>query len=125
VAQTKKKRQTKHRGNAAGVVEVRGRTGRPASPEEKKAQQRAQTKERRLARPPSWTTATRNSAMIGVLIFVVLLFENHSKSNALPSALIVAALAFFVYVPVGYYLEKIMWKRRMSKLAPTGSSRRK
>jgi hypothetical protein len=28
MAQTKKKRSTKHRGNAAGIVETRGRTGR-------------------------------------------------------------------------------------------------
>ena len=28
MAQTKRKRRTKHRGNAAGMVEARGRTGR-------------------------------------------------------------------------------------------------
>ena len=33
MAQTKRKRRTKHRGNAAGQVETRGRTGRPPSPD--------------------------------------------------------------------------------------------
>ena len=28
MAQTKRKRRTKHRGNAAGMIEVRGRTGK-------------------------------------------------------------------------------------------------
>ena len=35
MAQTKRKRQTKHRGNAAGVVESRGRTGRKPTADEK------------------------------------------------------------------------------------------
>ena len=35
MAQTKRKRQTKHRGNAAGVVEARGRTGRKPTAAEK------------------------------------------------------------------------------------------
>ncbi len=123
MAQTKKKRQTKHRGNAAGVVEVRGRTGRPPSPAEKKAQRRESARLERQLRPPSWRTATRNSALIAALIFVVLLVENHAKSNAVPSALIVAALAFVVYVPVGYYIERFMWRRRMDKAATTGPTR--
>ena len=35
MAQTRRKRQTKHRGNAAGVVESRGRTGRKPTAAEK------------------------------------------------------------------------------------------
>ena len=35
MAQTKKKRSTKHRGNAAGGVESRGRTGRKLTAEER------------------------------------------------------------------------------------------
>ena len=34
MAQTKKKRNSKHRGNAAGIVETRGRTGRPLNERE-------------------------------------------------------------------------------------------
>jgi hypothetical protein len=114
VAQTKKKRQTKHRGNAAGVVEVRGRTGRPPSAEQKKRETKDRNREARLSRPPSWKIATRNSALMASLIFLFLLFTNHPKTgSALPSALIVALLAFAVYVPGGFYMERFMWKRRM------------
>ncbi len=123
MAQTKKKRQTKHRGNAAGVVEMRGRTGRPPSPEEKKRQQREDAKAKRLARPPSWRTATRNAAMIGVLMFFVLFIENRGKSNAVTSALLVGALATILYIPLGYYMERFMWKRRLEKAATTGPPR--
>ena len=34
MAQTKKKRNSKHRGNAAGIFETRGRTGRPLNERE-------------------------------------------------------------------------------------------
>ena len=40
MAQTKRKRRSKHRGTAAGTIEARGRTGRPPSAEERKKQPR-------------------------------------------------------------------------------------
>ena len=118
MAQTKKKRQTKHRGNAAGVVEVRGRTGRPPSPEVRKQLEKDRAREKRLSRPPSWKTAFRNSGLMAALIFLFLLFTNHPKTgSAVPSALVVAFLAFALYVPGGFYMEKFMWKRRMKDVA--------
>jgi hypothetical protein len=125
VAQTKKKRQTKHRGNAAGIVEVRGRTGRPPSAEQKKRETKDRNREKRLSRPPSWKIATRNSALMAALIFLFLLFTNHPKTgSAVPAALVVALLAFVVYVPGGFYMEKFMWKRRMKNPAPTTGAKR-
>ena len=55
MAQTKRKRRTKHRGNAAGIVEHRGRTSRPPSPEERKKAARAARGDR-YAKPldPQW-----------------------------------------------------------------------
>src|SRR6202011_5735093 len=63
VAQTKRKRQTKHRGNAAGVVESRGRTGRKPTAAEKsgkggdaaRAKQKRPVDKRDL--PPTWRGA--------------------------------------------------------------------
>ena len=40
MAQTKRKRRTKHRGTAAGTIEARGRTGRPPTADERKKQSR-------------------------------------------------------------------------------------
>ena len=63
MAPTKRKRQTKHRGNAAGVVESRGRTGRKPTKAEKTGgtqAQRAREKEKLLDkrdRPPTWRGA--------------------------------------------------------------------
>ena len=47
MAQTKRKRQTKHRGNAAGVVESRGRTGRKPTADEKSGKATESAKARR------------------------------------------------------------------------------
>ena len=64
MAQTKKKRSTKHRGNAAGVVETRGRTGRKPTDAEKKPAATGGKRQDRFDRPPSWReagSATRRS----------------------------------------------------------------
>jgi hypothetical protein len=53
MAQTKRKRRSKHRGNAAGTVEARGRTGRPPTPEERKKQQRATRGQARVPKLPT------------------------------------------------------------------------
>ena len=54
MAQTKRKRRTKHRGTAAGTIQTRGRTGRPPTAEERKKQDRSEARERRLNTPPTW-----------------------------------------------------------------------
>jgi hypothetical protein len=47
MAQTKRKRRSKHRGTAAGTIETRGRTSRPLTADERKKQARVEARERR------------------------------------------------------------------------------
>ena len=95
MAPTKRKRQTKHRGNAAGRVETRGRTGRkPTTSERGKGDARA----RRLARldtPPTWRSAI-NRALVATALFLVLLifFFRHQQ---LGPKLGIAAFMLLVY----------------------------
>jgi hypothetical protein len=118
VAQTRKKRQTKHRGNAAGVVEARGRTGRPPTPEERKRQARDSARATRLARPPSWKISFRNSGIMAAFIYVFLLLTDRPKhGSGAPEAIIVALVAFVGYVPLSYYIERFTWRRRMRSAA--------
>ena len=69
MAQTKRKRRTKHRGNAAGSIEARGRTGRKPTAEEHEG-----------GRPPDAGPAGRpsrrrwNSAALKALAMAVILF---------------------------------------------------
>lgn len=112
MAQTKKKRRTKHRGNAAGAVSARGRTGRPPSPEERKKQSRAATREARLNKEPTWRSAFNRAGLAAGFMFIFLLVT--SKGNV-AAAVLFAFFAFALYVPSGYYLEMWMWRRRQRK----------
>lgn len=115
MAQTKRKRQTKHRGNAAGSITTRGRTGRPGPAQEAKKQTQKQTREQarqeRLNRKPTWESSAKRSLLAAAFMFLFLMIET---KNVL-SALLFAVIAIVIYVPASYYLESFMWRRRMAK----------
>lgn len=113
MAQTKRKRQTKHRGNAAGSVTTRGRTSRPPSEKERKARTKEEVRQERLNRKPTWKSMIIRAAFASVLMFVLLLVLG--KGHNIAYALVFGVLAFCLYVPAGYYLEMFMWRRRMRK----------
>ncbi len=114
MAQTKRKRRTKHRGNAAGTIETRGRTGRPPSPDERKKQDRAKAREARQLRPPSWSGALKKGALAATFMFIFLLVTNHFR---VVPALIFGLLAMALYVPSGYYLDGFLYRRALQKKA--------
>jgi hypothetical protein len=115
VAQTKRKRRTKHRGNAAGVIESRGRTGRKPTADERKTQSRQsaqQRREERMSRPPTWQGAAQRAA-IATVIFVVLLLVIFRE----PIGRVVALSGFILllYIPMGYYTDLFIYRRRQAK----------
>jgi hypothetical protein len=112
MAQTKRKRRTKHRGNAAGTVEARGRTGRPPTPEERKKQQRAARTQARTPKPPTWNAAIKKGLLATSFIFIFLLVTN--KFRVVP-ALVFAFLAMLLYIPSGYYLDGFIYRRYLRK----------
>ena len=112
MAQTKRKRRSKHRGTAAGTIETRGRTGRPPSAEERKKQTKAQLREARLNTPPTWQGSLKRAGLAAALMFVFLLLT--SKGNV-AAAVVFAAFALALYVPTGYYLELFLYRRRQQK----------
>jgi hypothetical protein len=113
MAQTKRRRQSKHRGNAAGVVESRGRTGRKPTPAEKSgdASALAREKERLLDkrdRPPTWRGAFVKAMFAGVLLLLVFILVLNQSNNAI--SLFPVVIAF--YTVVSYYMDKWMYERR-------------
>jgi Flp pilus assembly protein TadB len=114
MAQTKRKRRTKHRGTAAGTISARGRTGRPPTPDERKKAARETAREARLNTPPTWNSAMKRALLAAGFMFVFLLLT--SKGNIV-AALVFAIFAFALYVPSGYYLESYLWRRRQRKKA--------
>jgi Flp pilus assembly protein TadB len=114
MAQTKRKRRTKHRGTAAGTIQTRGRTGRPPSAEEKKNQSRLEARERRLNSPPTWKASITRASIASVLMFFFLALVG-PKSHRIESAAVFALFALLIYVPAGYWIEMFMYRRRMAK----------
>ena len=116
MAQTRKRRSTKHRGNAAGMVESRGRTGRPQTAEEKKAAAKQTARERRMNRlntPPTWRGALNRAgiaaALFGVLMIVI--------GNTVPAAVSLAAVMLLIYIPMSYYTDLFIYRRQQRKKA--------
>jgi hypothetical protein len=119
MAQTRRKRQTKHRGNAAGVVESRGRTGRKPTAGEKSGDARllAREKERKLDKrdqPPTWRGAFIKAMFAAiVLVLVVTVLLHQSASHAYP--LFPVVLVF--YTVISYFTDKWVYDRRQRKKA--------
>jgi hypothetical protein len=120
VAQTKRKRRTKHRGNAAGVIESRGRTGRKPTADERKTQARKSAQERReerMGRPPTWKGAAQRAAL-ATIIFVVLLLVIFRE----PVGTVIALSGFILllYIPMGYFTDLFIYRRRQAKKLQQG-----
>jgi len=120
MAQTKKKRSTKHRGNAAGIVESRGRTVRKPAPGERKLsakEEARQKREDRSMRPPTWRAAINRAGISAVLfvVLVILLFK-----QPIGASLGLGAFVFLFYIPLGYYTDKWVYQRKLRKQAKQG-----
>jgi hypothetical protein len=111
MAQTKRKRRSKHRGTAAGTVEARGRTSRPPSASERKKQSRAQLREERLNKKPTWRSSLMRAAVGAVMMFVFLMLIG-PKKDRLGYSLLFTVFALIIYAPAGYYIETFLWRRR-------------
>jgi Flp pilus assembly protein TadB len=119
MAQTKRKRRTKHRGNAAGVVESRGRTGRKPTAAEKsgKAADSARTKQQRLDkanRPPTWRGAFLRALVAATAL--VLLSGLILKASA-GQSIVYFFVGLIAYTPISFYSDSWLYKRRQRKQA--------
>jgi hypothetical protein len=126
MAQTKRRRQSKHRGNAAGVVESRGRTGRKPTAAEKSGDARALAREKenlldKRDRAPTWRGAFIKAMFAGVvllLIFILVLKQSNQAIGLFP-----VVIAF--YTVVSYYMDRWMFERRKrNKAKGTGGGRK-
>jgi hypothetical protein len=117
MAQTKKKRQTKHRGNAAGQVEARGRTGRKLNDDERGTRGgRLDARARRLQRldtPPTWRGALQRAGI--ATVFFLLLLILFFRSQPIAGKLLIAVFMMAIYVPMGYYTDLFIYRRRQAK----------
>jgi hypothetical protein len=120
MAQTKRKRRTKHRGNAAGVVESRGRTGRRPTEEELRGSRRETARERRLNKPPSWNSAFLKSALMAGLLFVFTRIGLFGDSVPISQSLVLCAFALLLYTPLAYVTDRWVYQRAQRRKQQQG-----
>jgi hypothetical protein len=123
VAQTKRKRRTKHRGNAAGVIEARGRTGRKPTPSEKKPTAREDARARRMERldqPPTWRGALNRAALATAFLMVVFIAL---LGRSVTQAIVLAPVVLAIYVPLGYMTDLAIYRARQRKKARQAGGR--
>ena len=115
MAQTKRKRRSKHRGTPAGTVQARGRTGRKLKAEERGKP--AATRRDRFSQPPTWRSATiRAGIAAGIfLVAVIGLFR-----QPVAGAISISLLMFALYIPLGYYTDRFLYNRRQRQRANAG-----
>lgn len=129
MAQTKRKRRSKHRGNAAGAVEARGRTSKPVAGAPAKGGRAASGNGRSAGarrpvpelRPPTIKSAALK-AFFGIVILFIF-FRFLSKGNTTASALSFCAVAFLLYTPVMYYTDRFIYNRKLRQRAAQGKKR--
>src|SRR5215203_2699261 len=105
MAQKKRKRKSRHRGTAAGTIEARGRTSRPAAGSAKKkptarSQGAGAARDKRAARfdePPTWRGALNRALFAAGLfgILIVLAFQ-----RPVGDGVALAGLMVFMYLPM-------------------------
>ena len=121
MAQTRRRRRTKHRGNAAGVIESRGRTGRKPTAAEKRgaasAARKKDTVKDRRDRPPTWRGAFYKAMIAAVLLLVVAIVLH------VGAAVAYFPFALLVYTPISYYTDLWIYRRRQRAKAGVAGGR--
>jgi hypothetical protein len=112
VAPTKRKRRsTKHRGNAAGMVESRGRTGRKLTAADRKAAARKGRMDR-FSKPPTVRGAMQRSSIAALVFIAAMILIVHQTVAA---SIALGGFVLLFYVPLSYYTDLFFYRRRMAK----------
>jgi len=119
MAQTKRKRRSKHRGNAAGTVEARGRTSRRAnlSPAEQKKADKAAARDARMNKPPTWNSALFKAALMAALLFVFTQIGLFGGNTSIAQSAFLALFALILYTPLAFATDKFVYSRAQKRRA--------
>jgi hypothetical protein len=117
MAQTKRKRRTKHRGNAAGMVEARGRTSRREnmSPAERKKADRAAARDARMNKKPTWNSAFFKAGLMAALLFVFTQIGLFGGDTSISQSLFLSLFALILYTPLAYATDKFVYSRAQKR----------
>lgn len=122
MSQTKRKRRSKHRGNAAGRIEARGRTGRKPTAAEVRADarsggSRSGARPARPMNPPTWKAAFGKAAFGAIMLFALMAFGVLGNKSSIGGSLLVCLFALVAYTPVMFVTDRFIYQRKMRKEA--------
>jgi hypothetical protein len=110
MAQTRKKRRRKHRGTQGGRVDPNRRASRPRTREEAKARARSGRKSQtKVDAPPTWRSSITRGVVAAVVFTALLMLIFKRPPGA---ALGLGAFMLVFYIPAGYYIDSMLWRRR-------------
>ena len=112
MAQTKRKRRSKHRGTQAGTVESRGRTGRRPETQVEARRISRDRRSARLDRPPTWRGAL-NRAAVSAAVFAIAVKVLFHRPVAV--ALVLGVVMVVLYLPMSYYTDRFLYNRRQRR----------
>jgi hypothetical protein len=116
MAQTKRKRRNKHRGNAVGKVEARGRTSKPSAATRSSGKSSARGARGANGRPlkPPTLQGSAIKALIGAaILFVFFRFIGNGTTTA--GALTMCLVAVVLYTPIMYLTDRWIYNRKMKQ----------
>ena len=101
-------------GTPAGTIETRGRTGRKPRPEESKGSTSPRAKRNRFDQPPTWRGALGRAAVAAAIFLVAVVAIFRQK---IVGAVSISCFMFAIYVPMSYYTDLWLYRRRQRQKA--------
>lgn len=125
MARTTRNRRSKHRGNAAGMIESRGRTGRKPSAAEKGSTSSrgggggggggsSGGRRNRYDKPPTWKGSLVRAVIAAVIVYGLSTFLLGKHTNATNNLLLVP-IVLALYTPMIFYTDQYMYRRRLRR----------
>jgi hypothetical protein len=125
MARNTRSRRSKHRGNAAGMIESRGRTGRKPTAGEKgsssssargSSRSGSGARKNRFDKPPTWKGALTRAVIAAGIVYALstLLLNKHTSPAA---NLILIPVVLVIYMPMIYYTDLFLYRRRLRRKA--------
>jgi hypothetical protein len=122
MARSTRTKRSKHRGNAAGMIESRGRTGRKPSAAEKGTSSSSSrgsggsrsAKGNRYDKPPTWKGSLIRAVIAAAIVYALstLVLGKHTSAA---SNLLLVPIVLALYTPMIYYTDSYMFRRRERK----------
>jgi hypothetical protein len=113
MAQTRKRRR-KHRGTQGGKVDQRRSRPRSRAEARSRAKSRGGSKKtggQRQVGPPTWRSAINRGLVAAALFFALMAL---AFKRPLLQAFSLAAFMLVFYIPIGYFIDSIMYRRRQA-----------